>query len=95
MVQPQERRHKLRAGFPTGWSGNEVVEDSINGYLIAFPIRMNLLLERLGTLIERPELRERMGREGRRKVEEKFDFEKAVRAYEQVLIEVKEGAERF
>lgn len=74
---------------------NEVVEDGINGYLIPFPIPMDLLLERLGTLIERPELRERMGREGRRTVEEKFDFEKAVRAYEQVLFEVKEGSERF
>ncbi|MFQ5797058.1 MAG: glycosyltransferase family 4 protein [Bacteroidota bacterium] len=70
---------------------NEAVEDDVTGYLIPFPISNDLLVGRLRSLIEDRELRRRMGHQGRRKVEGKFDFEQTLRRYEEVFARVNRG----
>ena len=73
---------------------NEAVEDGVTGFLVPIPISKDLLVRRLRSLIEDRELRTRMGIRGRRKVEDKFDFGKAIRRYEDVfdgVIELQKG----
>jgi glycosyltransferase involved in cell wall biosynthesis len=50
----------------------DLVEDGANGYYATTPSEWE---EKLSLLIEHPELREQMGREGRKRVLEKFTFE--------------------
>jgi len=63
----------------------EVVEDGVNGLLV--PVKNAVALaEAMGRMIENPEMRERMGKAGRMKVEKEFDerivIEKILKAYE-------------
>ncbi len=64
----------------------EVVEDGVNGYLVP-PSRPKLFAERVIYLLKRPELREKMGREGRKK-SEKFSVEKMEKDYLYILREL-------
>jgi glycosyltransferase involved in cell wall biosynthesis len=50
----------------------DLVEDGANGYYATTPSEWE---EKLSLLIEHPELREQMGREGRKRVLEKYTFE--------------------
>ena len=63
----------------------EAVEEGVTGYLIPVPVSKDLLGSRLQSLIEDRTLRESMGRKGRRKVEQRFDFEESVQNYEEVF----------
>jgi glycosyltransferase involved in cell wall biosynthesis len=49
----------------------EIVRDGIDGLLVP-PERPQALAERLDRLLSTPELRRRLGAEGRRRVEERF-----------------------
>lgn len=62
------------AGIP------EIVDAGVNGLLVE-PGDEPALARALQTLIEQPDLRRRLGEEGRRKVEEKFDIERNVRHF--------------
>ncbi|AGA57309.1 Putative glycosyltransferase ytcC GT4 [Thermobacillus xylanilyticus] len=59
----------------------EVVEDGETGYLVN-PANMEAeLLDRIGALIRDPELRSRMGAAGRKRVEEKFTWQRTAEAW--------------
>ncbi len=74
---------------------SEAVEDGVTGYLIPAPVSADVLLDRVRGLVKNRELRGRLGENGRRKVEEKFDFEKAVGRYEEVFRRVGSGEKSF
>jgi len=61
----------------------EVVEDGVSGYLVP-PSRPKLFAEKVIYLLKRPELREKMGKEGRKK-SEKFSVEKMEKDYLYIL----------
>jgi glycosyltransferase involved in cell wall biosynthesis len=61
----------------------ELVEDGLTGYLVA-PGDLEKLYEKLKTLIVQQKLRVKMGRNGRRKVEDGYDIEKNYRAISNV-----------
>jgi spore coat protein SA len=59
----------------------EVVEDGVTGYLVD-PSNMEAeLLDRIGGLARDPELRRRMGEAGRRRVEEKFTWDRTAETW--------------
>mgnify|MGYP002621235978 CR=1 FL=1 len=59
----------------------EVVEDGVTGYLVD-PANIEAeLRERIGALIRDPELRRRMGAAGRKRVEEKFTWERTAETW--------------
>lgn len=59
----------------------EVVEDGVSGYLVD-PANMEAeLLERIGALVRDPNLRARMGAAGRRRVEERFTWDRTAEAW--------------
>jgi glycosyltransferase involved in cell wall biosynthesis len=67
----------------------EVVEDGVNGLLV--PVKdAEALARAMVRLIERPAMRERMGKAGREKVELEFDerivLEKTLQVYQQELL---------
>jgi glycosyltransferase involved in cell wall biosynthesis len=66
----------------------EVIEDGVNGYLVN-PRDPDALAEKLEILIKDKQKRERMGREGRKKFQERFDaaimIKKIERLYESLL----------
>ena len=69
----------------TRWRGiPSVVEDGVNGYLV-LPQDPGALAERLALLVADPNLRERMGREGRRIFEQRFTLERFHRNMEEAL----------
>jgi glycosyltransferase involved in cell wall biosynthesis len=57
----------------------ELVDDGMTGYLVT-PGDLESLYEKLKTLIEQQELRVKMGRKGRKKVENEFDIKRNYRA---------------
>jgi glycosyltransferase involved in cell wall biosynthesis len=59
-----------------GWA-NELIEDGISGYLV-HPQNHDLFAERIIALLNNPEWCREMGKTARRRVEEKFDIQKAV-----------------
>lgn len=66
----------------------EIVEDGTTGYLVE-PNNAALMTQKLASLIKDPEKREKMGLEGRRKVEEEFTLDKnkeaIVSLYKEIL----------
>ncbi len=64
----------------------EIIQDGVNGYLAATESEW---IEKLSALIESPELRERIGQNGRKTVEEKYSYnawkEKYVECFEELL----------
>ncbi len=69
----------------TRWRGiPSVVEDGVNGYLVE-PRDPSAVADRLALLIADQELRERMGREGRRIFEQRFTLERFHRNMEDAL----------
>lgn len=72
----------------TQWRGiPSVVQDGVNGFLV--PVEdATTVTERLGRLIADPELRQRMGREGRRIFEQHFTLERFHRNMENALAAV-------
>jgi glycosyltransferase involved in cell wall biosynthesis len=56
----------------------EVVEDGVTGLLVNPASDSALLAEQVLRLLREPEMRQRMGRAGRRAVEEKFDLRRTV-----------------
>jgi glycosyltransferase involved in cell wall biosynthesis len=67
------------------------VTDGGNGYLVASDEEW---VERLTTLLDDPPLRDRLGRNGRALVEERFALEKQAAILAKVLRQVAEGRER-
>ncbi len=61
----------------------EIVSDGVDGVLVP-PANSHALAEAIGGLLRDPERRRRMAGTGRRKVQERFQFEDMVRAYEKV-----------
>lgn len=61
----------------------ELIEDGRNGFLVE-ERNVDLLADRLGHLIEHPELWSVFGREGRKKVEEEFNIEKQTEKLEKI-----------
>lgn len=59
----------------------DVVTDEINGYLVKSEIQ---LLERVLELVDQPELRRKMGRAGRQRVENDFTLDKTISALERL-----------
>lgn len=69
----------------TRWRGiPSVVEDGVNGYLVE-PRDPSAVADRLALLVADPELRQRMGREGRRIFEQRFTLERFHRNMEDAL----------
>jgi len=64
----------------TGGGTNEVVFDNVNGYLIQAN-DFNALKEKIILLRNNPELRVRLGRQGRKLVEERFEISGMARQY--------------
>jgi spore coat protein SA len=59
----------------------EVVEDGVTGYLVD-PANIEAeLIDRIGALIRDPALRDRMGAAGRKRVEEKFTWQRTAEAW--------------
>ena len=58
----------------------EVVDDSVNGFLV--PVKNSkILAEKINLLVQNKELRERMGKESRRKAQKEFDVKVVVEQY--------------
>ena len=69
----------------------ELIEDGLSGYLV--PERdVDMLSDRLGSLVKDPELRERMGVVGRRRIEEHFDVNKLNKRLEEIFERLLEHA---
>jgi glycosyltransferase involved in cell wall biosynthesis len=67
----------------------EMVIDEENGFLV--PIKdSDALAERIITLLKDPLLASRMGKKGRRLVEENFDINNKIREYESLYLEVRD-----
>jgi len=64
----------------------EVIISGETGFLVSSPSEM---ADRMAYLAERPELAEEMGRNGRRRVEEKFSWERFLRRFGEVCEKVK------
>lgn len=64
----------------TGGGTNEVVFDNVNGYLIKAN-DFHALKEKIILLRNNPELRVRLGRQGRKLVEERFEISGMARQY--------------
>jgi colanic acid/amylovoran biosynthesis glycosyltransferase len=89
---PNVLKEAMASGLPvisTRYSGiPELVENGVSGFLV--PEKdVESLAERLGYLIEHPEIRADFGQAGRKQVEEQYDIEKLndqlVRIYQQLL----------
>jgi len=70
----------------TLWDGREVVEDGVNGLRV--PVYgVKALAQAMRSMIEFPDVRERMGKAGREKMEREFDerlvLEKTLQLYTQ------------
>ena len=68
----------------------EIVDDGLNGLLVP-PHDGQTLLRAMVTLIEDAGLRQRLGEEARRKVEERFDIRKNIVRYRDAFREITEG----
>ncbi len=81
----------MAAGKPviaTDVGGNrEAVADGLTGYIVP-PGDSNALVNRIKDLINAPEKRERMGRAGRKRVEEEFTIEKNIEKVEGIYREL-------
>lgn len=69
----------------------ELVEHGKSGYLSP-PRDPEVLARYIIGLLENPDLRRKMGAEGRRRVEEEFDLQSCVAAVENLLLELHNGA---
>ncbi|MCD6099243.1 MAG: glycosyltransferase family 4 protein, partial [Candidatus Marinimicrobia bacterium] len=63
---------------------NSMVENGETGFLVPFG-DVNLLAEKILTLLEDKELAERMGKKGRRKVENEYNWNKIAEEYYKVM----------
>ncbi len=70
----------------------DLVEDGANGYYAMTPAEWE---ERLAFLIEHPQLREQMGREGRKRVVEKYTFQACAPRLFSILNQVAEGGKKI
>jgi glycosyltransferase involved in cell wall biosynthesis len=68
----------------------ELVEHGTSGYLVA-PRDPDALARHIIDLLDDPDLRQKMGAEGRRRVEAEFDLQRCVAAVEQMLVELENG----
>ncbi|MBW2594461.1 MAG: glycosyltransferase family 4 protein [Deltaproteobacteria bacterium] len=68
---------------------HEMVINGENGFLVQ-PKDSNALAERIITLLKDPLLAGRMGKKGRRLVEENFDINNKIREYESLYLEVRD-----
>jgi len=59
----------------------EIIDDNINGYLVA-PNSPERLAERIEYLIRNPDIREKIGEQAKKRVEESFDMKKNVKEIE-------------
>lgn len=59
----------------------EVVEDGVTGFLVDSANMEAELLDRIGTLVRDPELRRRMGKAGRQRVEERFTWQRTAESW--------------
>lgn len=79
----------------TNAGGNaELVKDGLNGYVV--PMRdPEALADKINALLDDPEKRKSMGRAGRRRAEDEFDWKiialKTKQVYEELLMEKKKG----
>ena len=69
----------------------EVLEDSVNGFLLRMPIQLGHLCDRLGFLLTHPEERKRLGSAGRRKVQAEFDLNRSMERYEALFYKILEA----
>lgn len=68
----------------TDVGGNpEVVKDGVTGFIVP-PSNPEALADKLAYLIHNPDLRRRMGEEGRKRVVEQFDIRQTARKYEEL-----------
>ena len=87
----------MAAGKPvvaTNVGGNPVlVKNGINGYLVP-PKNQEMMAEMILKLLKDKKLRDKMGKEGRKMVEEHFNIQRVIRDYESVYKELlkKKGA---
>ena len=65
----------------------EVITDNVEGVLVP-PMDEKMLSEKINILLSNPEMRKSMGEKGRKKVEEKFSWDKVIGEIEKVYEEV-------
>jgi glycosyltransferase involved in cell wall biosynthesis len=65
----------------------ELITDNVEGVLVP-PMDEKVLSEKINILLSNPEMRKRMGESGRKKVEEKFSWERVIGEIEKVYEEV-------
>lgn len=76
-------RHELPCVATNVGGNSEIVVDGVTGYLV--PARdVDALSSRILELVERPELRQELGRAGRRRVTSEFDMTAVARRYSDV-----------
>jgi len=70
---------------------DEIITDGQNGFLVP-PGDVQQLAERIGQLLDDPELRKRVGAAGRRNVEERFDMRQRASEFRRLYEELAESA---